>query len=269
MILALCLILFLLLLFIGGNRGLDSFFALIKIAILLIVAMYLISFGCNPFAILFIVSFLFLLFVLYIQNGWNIKMHAAAISVFFVLIFVWIIVGPILSSATMSGYNEMEQYEESTMYLSANLNLEMNEIVLATVLLGMLGAITDAAVAISTVVNEVFNHNPKLTKKELFLSGLKVGRDLIGTTINTLFFAGIGESIMLAIVFMNNKTSFAMLINSKALFQEVAVLFVSAIGCLFIFPVSSLVVATLLKINNQKSIKYFAYEILDFLKKKE
>lgn len=246
MILTLCIILFLLLLLVGGNRGLDSFFALVKIILSLIVSIYLIAWGMHPFLAVILISFLFIIFVLYIQNGKNNKMHAATISVILVLIFVWAFTGPILLSATPSGYNEIEQYEEISMYLSSDLSVPMGSVFLCAVLLGILGAITDTAVAVITVVNEVYITKPDLNKKELFLSGLSVGKDIIGTTVNTLFFAGIGESIMLAVLFMKNQDSFASILNSKAFFQEVSALLISATGCLLIIPVSSMVIATLL-----------------------
>ena len=59
MILALFIILFLLMLIVGGNRGLDSFFALVKTILAMIVNIYLISFGLPAIPVTLCVSNLF------------------------------------------------------------------------------------------------------------------------------------------------------------------------------------------------------------------
>lgn len=246
MILSLLVILFFLMLFVGGNRGLDSFFALLKTMLALVVAVYLMAWGLSPFVVTLCVCILFAIIILYVQNGVNMKMHAAAISVFMVSVIVLLIAGPILWKAGMSGYNEIEQYEEISMYLSSNLNISMSAIVLSSVILGLLGAVMDTAVAITTAVNEVYENNNNLTEKELIKSGLNVGKDVLGTTTNTLFFAGLGESIMLAVLFMKNADTLAVIINSKSLFQELAGIIIGACGCLLIIPISSFVIAKLL-----------------------
>jgi hypothetical protein len=119
-------------------------------------------------------------------------MHAAVVSVCLTILFVMVTAGPVLWSAGISGYNEIDQYEEISMYLSANLNISMSAIMLSAVVFGLLGAVMDTAVAITTAVHEVYVNKPELTQKELFYAGLHIGRDILGTTINTLFFAGLG-----------------------------------------------------------------------------
>lgn len=252
MMLVLSVILFFLMVLIGGNRGLDSFLALVRTLIALVINVYLIAWGMPPVFTTVIVSVFFVVTVLYFQNGRNAKMHAAAFSVFLVLVFIMITAGPVLWAAGVSGYNEIEQYEEISMYLSSDLEVSMSAVSLSAVLLGLLGAVMDTAVAITTAVNEVYVNKPGLTEKQLLFSGLAVGKDILGTTVNTLFFAGLGESIMLAVLFMRNEDTFAVILNSKALFQEVSGLLIGAMGCLLIIPVSSLVCASFLIISEEK-----------------
>ena len=253
MILALLGILFVLMVLVGGNRGLDSFFALVRTVFALGIDIYLMAWGVSPILATFIISIFFIITILYVQNGRNVKMHAAAISVMLVLIFIFITAGPFLWNAGIGGYNEIEQYEEVSMYLSADLEISMFAISLSAMVLGLLGAIMDAAVAITTAVNEIYINKPELTGKQLYQSGLSVGKDILGTTVNTLFFAGLGESIMLAVLFMKNGDDFTTIFNSKALFQEVSGLLLGAVGCLLIIPLSSLICAAFLKNSEEKT----------------
>lgn len=252
MILVLTTILFFLMVLVGGNRGLDSFFALVRTILALVVNIYLIAWGLPPVLVTLVISIFFVVTVLYVQNGRNAKMHAAALAVAIVMLLVLATAGPVLWKAGMSGYNEIEQYEEISMYLSADLSVSMQAVSLAAVILGLLGAVMDTAVAITTAVNEVYMNNRRLTEKELFCSGMCVGRDILGTTVNTLFFAGLGESIMLAVLFMKSEDSFAVILNSKALFQEVSGLLTGAVGCLFIIPLSSFLATVFLTFSEEK-----------------
>ncbi len=247
MILTLFVILFFLMLFVGGNRGLDSFFALLRTIIAFTINVYLVAWGLPAVPVTLIICIFCVVTVLYFQNGVNDKMHAAAISVGIVVGIVILTAGPLLWRAGIGGYNEIEQYEEISMYLSADLSISMAAVSLAAVVLGLLGAVMDTAVAITTAVNEVYVNNPQLSQRELMLSGLHVGRDILGTTVNTLFFAGLGESIMLAVLFMRNEDDLATILNSKSLFQELSGILVGGIGCLFIIPLSSILIAGFLK----------------------
>jgi uncharacterized membrane protein len=85
-------------------------------------------------------------------------------------------------------------------------------------------------------------------------SGKNVGKDILGTTSNTLLFAGMGEILLLFIWLSKmNHYSIPQLINSKAVFQELIIILVSNIGCLLIIPISVLVISYLLK---QSKIKW-------------
>lgn len=253
MILTLVVILFFLMLLVGGNRGVDSFFALVRTVLVMTANIYLLAWGFPAVPTTFLMCIFFLIIVLYIQNGKNAKMHAAAVSVICVLLIVFAVAGPVLLLAGSSGYNEIEQYEEISMYLSGDLSVSMSGVALSAVVLGLLGAIMDTAVAVTTAVNEVHVNQPQLSLKELFESGLAVGKDILGTTVNTLFFAGLGECIMLAVLFMKNQDDFASILNSKALFQEVSGLLVGVTGCILIIPLSSLMSAVFLKFSEEKS----------------
>lgn len=243
MMIKLTILLFVLMVLVGGNRGVDSFWALARTALVFLVNVYLISWGMPPILMTLLSCAVFVGIVLYSQNGMNAKMHAAALSVMIVAVIVMACAGPMLWLAGMSGYNEIEQYEEISMYLSSDLAVSMSAVSLSAVVLGLLGAIMDTAVAVATAVNEVYVNQPSLTRDQLVQSGLSVGRDILGTTVNTLFFVGLGESVMLAVLFMKNEDSLAAILNSKTLYQEVAGLLIGGSGCLLIIPVSSVMIA--------------------------
>lgn len=252
MILKLIIILFFLMLFVGGDRGLTSFFTLIRTVIAFIVNVYLIAWGLPAVLVTLVVSAFLIAGVIYGQNGWNSKMHGAAFSAASIVVIIMVTIGPVLHVAGISGYNEIEQYEEISMYLSANVSISMPAVAVSATVLGVLGAVMDTAVAVSTAVNEVFVNNSEIDRKSLVKSGMTVGKDILGTTVNTLLFAGFGESIMLANLFLKNENTFYEIINSKALFQEISALFVAVMGCLLVIPLASCVTPWFIERENIK-----------------
>ena len=255
MILTLTGILFFLMVAVGGNRGLDSFFALIRTLLVLLANVYLIAWGLPAIPVTLGVSIFVVCTVLYLQNGRNAKMHAAVLAVTITVIFVVLLTAPVIWSAGASGYNEIELYEDISMYLASDLGISMPAITLSALVLGLLGAVMDSAVAITTSVNEIYVNKKDLSAKELFQSGMRVGKDILGTTVNTLFFAGLGESIMLAVLFMKNEDTISQILNAKVLFQELAGLLLGVIGCLIVIPVSSLLVVGFLTFSEDNMEK--------------
>lgn len=69
----------------------------------------------------------------------------------------------------------------------------MQKVMAAVVLLSTLGAVTDMALTVSTSLYEVKIHKPDMSNTELFQSGMQIGKSILGTTVNTLLFAYLGE----------------------------------------------------------------------------
>lgn len=85
------------------------------------------------------------------------------------------------------GYNEFDMYGDEASFLNNKIHVSSFQIMTVVVLLGLLGAIIDAALSVSSAVFQIYASNPSLTEKELRKSGNNIGRDILGTTVNTLF----------------------------------------------------------------------------------
>jgi uncharacterized membrane protein len=255
MVFKLMMILFVLMLFIGEERGFVSFGALFLNGITMIILVYLIAGGINPYFVSFAASVLITYFTLVYQNGKNIKSISSVISVILVMAVLSFGIMWIVSNSHVGGYSEVEIIGEEATYLSADVGISMNTVMVCVVLIGLLGAVMDTSIAITTAVYEVHRNNNELGLKELMQSGKNVGRDILGTTANTLFFAGMGEVIMLFIwLFRMNGYTFSQFLNSKAFFQEMLIIIVSNIGCVIIIPVSVLVISYMIKRPGSRNV---------------
>ena len=89
---------------------------------------------------------------------------------------------------------------ESLNMISTQSNMQVQWLLTAGILISSLGAVMDVSISIASSVQEIYSLNPKLTEKELFISGMNVGRDMMGTMVNTLILAFAGTSLSMFIV---------------------------------------------------------------------
>ncbi|MEG0268058.1 MAG: YibE/F family protein, partial [Carnobacterium sp.] len=121
-------------------------------------------------------------------------------------------------------------------------------------IMGAIGAITDTAISISSAMNELYTRNPLLNRNNLFKSGMTVGRDILGTTTNTLFFAFIGGYLALVLWFKDLAYTLGEVINSKIFSSELISIFCIGLGAILIIPITAWLAAYLLTNCNDKSI---------------
>lgn len=255
MVIKLIIVLFLLLIIVGGDRGVRSCVTLILNVLIGIGSIYLISFGMSPLLVMVAASLLFCLFTIFYQNEFNVKTLAVFLSVASVVFVTSILIFYIGFHAHIAGLNEIEMQEEDVSYLSAAVHFRMLYVLIAAMVWGQLGAIVDTSIAISSSLHEIHHHNSSLSVRKLFQEGCFIGKDILGTTINTLFFVSMGESIMLFLYYMNYQYSLQKILNSSSFFQTVFPVLLPCMGCILIIPLTALVFSLLVK--NPKVSAYF------------
>ena len=175
------LILLFLIMIIGGDRGVISLIALVGNMLLLSLAIWLMAAGAP---------------VLLVTVG----------------------VGIIISCVTLfyqNGTNEKTKSEDDVLYYNMNLDINMRNVSTAVIILSTLGAVLDMALTVTTSVYEVSIHKPEMKLTELVESGMQIGREVIGTTVNTLLFAYLGESLLLFSYLKMQDYTLETLLNSK------------------------------------------------------
>lgn len=261
MIIVLAVILILLLYVIGGDRGLVTFITLCWNIVVLSVSIILMSWGFDPFIVAFLSCLLICSATMFYQNGTNSKTIAAFWSVIMILLILFAAAYTVGYASHIRGINEIMQHEDEIMGLSPDININMAKIAVSMIITGLIGAAMDTSIAVSSAVYEVFKNNRSLSALELFKSGINIGSDVLGTTVNTLFFACIGESMMLFILFRSYNYSFLEVINSKAFFQEFVNIMFSSISCILVIPLTAAMISYMLK-NPERLKKYLKEDSL-------
>lgn len=111
------------------------------------------------------------------------------------------------------------------------------------VIISALGAVMDVTMGISSSLAEINSANPELGKKELFRSGMNIGRDMVGTMTNTLILAFLGSSFVLIIYLYSMGLSTHQLLSSSFLSIEVISGISSSIGVILSIPITAFISA--------------------------
>ena len=94
-------------------------------------------------------------------------------------------------------------------------NIQVGGLLFSGLLISTLGAVMDVSMSIASSIWEVYSQNPTLTKWELFRSGMRVGRDLMGTDSNTLILAFAGTSVSMLVLDYAYDLPLLQIINSN------------------------------------------------------
>ncbi len=236
-IIVLAVILFLLMKIIGKEKGTKSFLSLLINFFIIYVAIILIAHNVNSIVVTILACILISYVSLFYINGKHPKTTAAFLSTLLTLIILFFFIYIIGSATRIQGFSE-EEFEEISLY-SLFIGTNFTKIVICTIIMSLIGAIIDTAISISSSMNEVYLHNPSISKRELYQSGLNIARDILGTTTNTLYFAFIGGYMALILWMKDLHYSLGTIINSKVFCSEIISILCSSLGVILIIPITA------------------------------
>lgn len=119
-------------------------------------------------------------------------------------------------------------------------SLDTADIFTGAVILASSGAVMDLAMDIAAGIDEVKRHNPSLGFRELLLSGVRIGRAVVGTMTTTLLLAYSGGYLTLLMVFAAQGTPPLVFLNSTIVSAEVVKTFVGSFGLVLVAPFTAL-----------------------------
>lgn len=235
-----------LIILVGRTKGIKSVITLsLTLFVIIKVLLPAILNGMNPIPLTIVLSIFITIVTLFIIAGINTKSISAIIgTVVGVLVagFLAYFVGTQVKLTGMSS-------EEAVMllYIPQEVSFDFKGLLFSGIIMGALGAVMDIGMSIASSIEEIYNANPSLTRKQLFNSGMNVGRDVMGTMTNTLILAYTGSSIPLLLLFMAYETSFIKILNLDVIATEVVRSLAGSIGLVIAIPVTAMVTSFLMK----------------------
>lgn len=218
----------LVLLLVGKRQGL---FAGVSLAINLIILSYALDLnvktGMNLLWIAAVTVILFTIISLLLVNGFNEKTYAAIIATLlgtFSSLLITFIVMTITSDNGLH-YEEMQ-------FLTRPYRL----VFLAGLFIGSLGAVMDVAITMSSAIFELYEKNNHISIKALKTSAFDIGKDIMGTMTNILFFAYISGSMPMLILYLKNYSPLGFTLSMN-LSLELARALAGGIGIVLTIPI--------------------------------
>ena len=120
-------------------------------------------------------------------------------------------------------------------------NLDFSLIFSSVVMLSSGGAVMDLSVDVVSAMEEVYLGNPNVGRKELILSGIRVGRAGIGTQTSTLLLAYLSSYLVPFMVYMAQSTPLMNIVVSKEIASAIAETAVGCVGLVAVTPLSALI----------------------------
>lgn len=222
---------------VGGKQGWRSFLSLLLNFGFLFFAIVLIDFHVPPMFVTLTTSIIILAVTIFMGED-DLRttvtaFYASLIVLALVLALIWLVT----HWAMAQGFGQEDSdYLEG---MSILIGISYLKVSMTATIISILGAIAEAAMAVSAGLSEVLTNYPTVSDHRLMASGMSIGRQIIGTTLNTLFFGFFGGFLSLFIWFLGLHYSFGMIMNNKILVAEAIEVLISFIGVLLTVPITS------------------------------
>lgn len=237
----LSVILFLLMFAIGRGKGVRSFLSLfLNFIVMLLIIVLMTNVEYNPIILTIIACILVSCINLFFINEVNQKTVTAFIATMITTGILLVFIYYITKVAMIQGFGE-EEIDEIVSVYSIEVGVDFLKLATAVIILSTVAAIVDVSISITSPMAEIYKHHPEITRKELFKSGVTIGKDILGSNANTLFFAFIGGYLALLLWFKDLSYSFSQIVNSKIFASEMMMIFFAGIGIALVIPIAAFI----------------------------
>ncbi len=190
--------------------------------------------GQNALVTACVTSALIAFLSLYLSHGFTSMTTVALLGTLSALALTVLLGAAFISLAAFSGFASEESF-----YIAGAGNIDVRGLLLAGLVIGALGALDDMTVTQSSVVFEMRANNPTLSRWKLFASAMRVGRDHVASTVNTLFLAYAGASLPLLLLFSIGQLPVGDVANSEIVAIEIVRTLVGSIGLVASVPLTT------------------------------
>ena len=253
----------LILIIIGGMKGVKSLVSLIiTIGLIFLVLFPLTLWGFNPLLVSVVIAGIVSLIVFRIVGGKSVKSMAAAIGTLLGVAIAGVLAYVVGNMTHLTG---MSSEESRILLYSMDLRINYQGLLFGSILIGAMGAIMDVGMSIASAIDEVRKVHPEANFKNLFNAGMNVGRDVMGTMSNTLILAYTGSALPLLLLLIANNMSLSKILNMEMIAVEAVRALAGSIGLVLCIPITALISALMYSKPGIKTITPSS----DWLRRKE
>ena len=196
--------------------------------------------GYPPVLTIFSIAGVILFVVLFGTHGLN----ARSVTAFVGTLSSVIVTG--LFTIVMMGYLRFTGFSaDASVYLNfaTDGKLDLSALLLGSIIIGILGVLDDVSITQASVVQELKAANQSLGFSELYNRAIKVGRDHIGSLVNTLALAYAGVALPLILLYTKTQSDWWLSLNQEVIAVELVRIFIGSMGLILAVPATTAVAA--------------------------
>ena len=239
---ALAVLFFLAVAALGRFQGVRSLVAL-AVSLFVLVRFVLPSIlgGNNAVAVALVGAALIMLATLYLTHGFNERTTTAVLGTFASLLLTGFLAVVFVGLTNITGLAD----EDARILTIAAERIDVRGILLGGIIIGALGVLDDVTVTQVSAVWELRAANVHMTARQLYRSALRIGRDHIASTVNTLVLAYAGASLPLLILLVQSERALSDVLTSETIASEIVQTLVGSIGLVASVPITTALAAAI------------------------
>ena len=244
---------------VGRKQGIKLIFGLaITILAIYFILIKGIFSGKNGFIITFLASVIITLLTYGALCGFKKRNFISAIATIISVMITGFLTITIFHFAKLSGVTE-EAIQVS--FDIVNMNFTFRDLIFASVVFSSLGACMNVGIGLTKSLNEIKNDTQDTSWKELFKTGMEIGREKIGNMTNTLVFVYGGNLVFFGLIFMSCNMEESEIINKSVIAKEIIFAMTGMLGVILNVPITAIIYAifnhgkTMYKIVSDNKIK--------------
>lgn len=226
---------------VAGKKGMASLLGM-AYSFLIIFKFVLpqISSGQNPIMVAIIGGTMIVPITFYISHGFNRKTHAAVFGTVIALFITGLLSHYSIEWAHLTGY---ASEDANFLEIVSNGSVNVKGLLLAGIIVGLFGILDDITISQAAIVQAIREESPHLSFAQLYMKSMKVGKDHIGSLINTLVLVYAGAALPFMLLITQNAESFMTTVNYEIIAEEIVRTLTASIGLILAVPITTLIAA--------------------------
>ena len=195
--------------------------------------------GHDPVAVALVGSAVIMFVALYLSHGFNVRTTSAVAGTLISLVITGFLAAGFVHLTDLTGIGTEEG--EYLRALAGNVNLR--GLLLGGMIVGSLGVLDDVTITQASAVWELSVANRTYGARRLYRAALRIGRDHIASTVNTLVLAYAGASLPLLVLFTLSSQRLGDVLSGELVAEEIVRTLVGSIGLVASVPITTAITA--------------------------
>jgi uncharacterized membrane protein len=220
---------------IARKKGVTSILSiLISLSLFYFIFLKMVALGHSPISACLIFVLLVTILTIPLIHGFNKKSLSAIIA---------ILIGYIISICISFLFKDLAQLgnapsEDFRMLGVIYPQIALSDILIASLFMGAIGALIDTAISIASAVFEAIKEHANQTFSKVYKIGMEVGKDVLGSMINTLLFAYLASVLpFLILISLERGSTLSGLLNMDFIALELTRTFIGAFSLVILIPI--------------------------------